>query len=402
MRARDLVSFATQSLLRARMRSAMMLLAMAIGVAAVVMLTALGEGARRYVTSEFSALGTNLIIVIPGKTETGGVNPSVLGGSTPRDLTIADAAALLRIPAVEQVAPIIVGNATISSGQRERDTLLMGGTSSLFEVRNWGVKQGVILPAIAWDQTGSECVIGANIARELFPQSQPVGQWLRVGDRRFRIVGVMSGEGRSIGFDVQELVIVPVATAEAIYNRASLFRILIKARSSDVVQRARTDIVETLRARHQGVEDATVITQDALMTTFNSVFTVLTLALGAIATISLLVAGVLVMNVMLVAVSQRTAEIGLLKALGARSAQITRAFLMEAVLLAFFGSLIGLVIGEFVTWVARQILPFEAVAPLWAVIFGIVVAIACGLVFGILPARRAARLDPVLALAGKT
>jgi putative ABC transport system permease protein len=245
-------------------------------------------------------------------------------------------------------------------------------------------------------------VIGANIARELFPQSEPVGQWLRVGDRRFRVVGVMSGEGRSIGFDVQELVIVPVATAEAIYNRTSLFRILVTARSSDVVQRARTGIVETLRARHQGVEDVTVVTQDALMSTFNSVFTVLTLALGAIATISLLVAGVLVMNVMLVAVSQRTAEIGLLKALGARPAQITRAFLMEAVLLAFVGSLIGLVIGEFVTWVARQVLPFEAVAPLWAVVFGVVVAIACGLVFGILPARRAARLDPVLALAGKT
>ena len=401
MRAKDLVAFATQSLMRARMRSAMMLLAMAIGVAAVVMLTALGEGARRYVTSEFSALGTNLIIVIPGKTETGGVNPSLLGGSTPRDLTIADAASLLRIPAVAQVAPIIVGNATISSGRRERDTLLMGGTRSLFEVRNWGVKQGVILPGIAWDQTGSECVIGANIARELFPQSEAVGQWLRVGDRRFRVVGVMSGEGRSIGFDVQELVIVPVATAEAIYNRTSLFRLLIKARSSDVVQRARTGIIETLRARHQGVEDVTVVTQDALMSTFNSVFTVLTLALGAIATISLLVAGVLVMNVMLVAVSQRTAEIGLLKALGARSAQITRAFLMEAVLLAFFGSLIGLVVGEVVTWVARQVLPFEAVAPLWAVIFGVVVAVACGLVFGILPARRAARLDPVLALAGK-
>lgn len=401
MRPTDLLSFASQSLLRARMRSSMMLIAMAIGVAAVVMLTALGEGARRYVTSEFSALGTNLIIVLPGKTETGGINPGLLGGDTPRDLTIADAESLLKLRTVQQAAPMIVGQATISSGSRERDTLLMGSTRSLFEVRRWGVKQGEELPAIAWDQTASFCVIGGNVARELYPSETAVGKWLRVGERRFRIVGVIGSEGRSIGFDVQDLVIVPVATAMSIYNRTTLFRILVSTRSADDIQRARTEIIETLKARHQGVEDVTVITQDALMSTFNGIFTVLTLALGAIAAVSLLVAGVLIMNVMLVAVSQRTAEIGLLKALGARPAQITRLFLMEAVLLALLGSLIGLGIGEFVTWVARKILPFDAVAPVWAVVFGIVTALICGLVFGIMPARRASRLDPVLALAGK-
>jgi putative ABC transport system permease protein len=263
------------------------------------------------------------------------------------------------------------------------------------------VKQGEELPAIAWDQTASFCVIGGNVARELYPSETAVGKWLRVGERRFRIVGVIGSEGRSIGFDVQDLVIVPVATAMSIYNRTTLFRILVSTRSADDIQRARTDIIETLKARHQGVEDVTVITQDALMSTFNGIFTVLTLALGAIAAVSLLVAGVLIMNVMLVAVSQRTAEIGLLKALGARPAQITRLFLMEAVLLALLGSLIGLGIGELVTWVARKILPFDAVAPVWAVVFGIVTALICGLVFGIMPARRASRLDPVLALAGK-
>ena len=401
MKTGDLLAFATQSLLRARMRSSMMLLAMAIGVAAVVMLTALGEGARRYITSEFSALGTNLIVILPGRTETGGINPGIIGGDTPRDLTIADAESLLRLPTVAQVAPITVGQATISVGRLERDTALMGGTRSIFAVRRWGVTQGELLPAIRWDQTASVCVIGGNIARELFPGRPAVGQWLRVGARRFRVIGIMGSAGRSLGFDVQELVLVPVATAQAIYNRTTLFRILVQARSADDMQRTRTDIIETLKARHQGVEDVTVITQDALLSTFNSIFTVLTLALGGIAAISLLVAGVLVMNVMLVAVSQRTAEIGLMKALGARPAQITRLFLAEAVLLALFGSLIGLALGELVTWAARQLLPFDAVAPAWAVIFGVVVAIACGLIFGILPARRAARLDPVLALAGK-
>jgi putative ABC transport system permease protein len=401
MRTGDLLSFATQSLLRARMRSSMMLLAMAIGVAAVVMLTALGEGARRYVTSEFSALGSNLIVVFPGRTETGGLNPAMMGGDTPRDLTIADAASLLKLPTVAAVAPATIGQATVSVGRRERDTTLMGSTRSLFQVRRWGVRQGDMLPDIGWDQTASVCVIGVKIAHELFPASAAVGQSLRIGDRRFRVVGVLGSEGRSMGFDVQELILVPVATAQAIYNRTSLFRVLIQARSPEDMQRTRTDVVEAIKRRHQGVEDVTVVTQDALLSTFNSIFVVLTAALGAIAAISLLVAGVLVMNVMLVAVSQRTAEIGLMKALGARPRQITLLFLTEAVLLALLGSVIGLGFGELVTGIARQFLPFDAVAPLWAVVLGVLIAITCGLVFGIMPARRAARLDPVLALAGK-
>ena len=401
MRPGDVLSFASQSLLRARMRSSMMLLAMAIGVAAVVMLTALGEGARRYVTSEFSSLGSNLIVVFPGKTETGGLNPAMMGGDTPRDLTIADAESLLRLPTVAAVAPATIGQATVSVGRRERDTTLMGSTRSLFRVRSWGVRQGDMLPDIGWEQAASVCVVGQKIATELFPGGASVGQSLRIGDRRFRVVGVLGSEGRSMGFDVQELIIVPVATAQAIYNRTSLFRVLVQSRSADEMQRTRTDIVEELKRRHQGVEDVTVVTQDAMLATFNDLFSKLTAALGGIAAVSLLVAGVLVMNVMLVAVSQRTAEIGLLKALGARPRQITSLFLTEAVLLAFFGSIIGLAFGELVTLVARRVLPFEAVAPLWAVLFGVVVAIGCGLVFGIMPARRAARLDPVLALSRK-
>jgi putative ABC transport system permease protein len=401
MKTRDLLMFSTQSLLRARMRSSMMLLAMAIGVAAVVMLTALGEGARRYITSEFSALGSNLIVVFPGRTQTGGLNPAMMAGDIPRDLTIADAESLLKLPTVADVAPATIGLATVSVGRRERDTTLMGSTRNIFHVRRWSIGQGELLPAIAWDQPVSVCVIGKKIAQEMFPNSPAVGGWLRVGDRRFRVVGVLGGEGRSMGFDIHELVIVPVATAQAIYNRTSLFRILVEARSADDIQRTRTDVIEQLKRRHQGVEDVTVVTQDAVLSTFNSIFGMLTAALGAIAAISLLVAGVLVMNVMLVAVSQRTAEIGLMKALGARPAQITQLFLTEAVLLALIGSVIGLAFGELVTWGARSFLPFDAVAPAWAVIFGLVVAIACGLIFGIMPARRAARLDPVLALARK-
>ncbi len=401
MRPLDLLTFAGQSLRRASMRSGMMLLAVAIGVAAVIMLTALGEGARRYVTSEFASLGTNLVIVIPGRTSTGGVSPSLMSGDTPRDLTLGDLEAVRRIPSVADAAPLVVGQGTVSSGRRERETTVLGTTASWLNVRQWKVQRGEFLPAEQSDRGTSVCVIGAKVARELYPDGAPIGQWLRIGDRRFRIIGMLGTEGRSVGFDAQEVVMIPVASALTMYNKTSLFRILAQARDHDQMQSTRAKVIATLRQRHQDEEDVTVVTQDAMLTTFNGIFGALTAALAGIAGISLLVAGILIMNVMLVAVSQRTAEVGLLKALGAKPRQITLIFLTEAVLLAALGAMIGLAIGSGATAVMRKVLPIEAVAPTWATIAAVVIALASGLIFGILPARKAARLDPVLALSRK-
>lgn len=401
MRTPDLLTFASQSLRRAPMRSSMMLLAMAIGVAAVIMLTALGEGARRYVTDEFASLGTNLVIVIPGRTATGGVNPALMSGDTPRDLTIGDFEAVRRLPSVADAAPLVVGQGTVSSGARERQTTVMGTTASWVNVRRWSVDRGEFLPVAESDRGGSVCVIGVTIARELYPGGSPIGQWLRVGDRRFRIIGVLGTTGRSIGFDSQEVVMVPVASALTMYNKTSLFRILVQSRDHELMQITRAEVIEAIRKRHQNEEDVTVVTQDAMLTTFDGIFGALTAALAGIAGISLLVAGILIMNVMLVAVSQRTAEVGLLKALGAKPRQITGIFLAEAVLLSLLGALVGLALGQLATWVMRLVMPIEAVAPRWAIVASMLIALLSGLVFGILPARKAARLDPVLALAGK-
>ena len=401
MRPLDLLMFAGQSLRRARMRSSMMLLAVAIGVAAVIMLTALGEGARRYVTSEFASLGTNLVIVIPGRTSTGGVNPALMSGDTPRDLTLDDMEAVRRLPTVSDAAPLVIGQGTVSSGRRERQTSVLGTTASWLNVRQWKIERGEFLPAQQSDRGGSVCVLGIRVARELYPDGDAIGQWLRIGDRRFRIIGIMGAEGRSIGFDAQDVVMIPVASALIMYNKTSLFRILIQARDHDLMQATRAQVIDVLRRRHQNEEDVTVVTQDAMLTTFNGIFGALTAALAGIAGISLLVAGILIMNVMLVAVSQRTAEIGLLKALGARPRQITSIFLTEAILLASAGAVIGLLIGQAATAVMRGMLPIDAVAPRWATAAALVIAVLSGLVFGILPARRAARLDPVLALARK-
>jgi putative ABC transport system permease protein len=362
-------------------------------------LTALGEGARRYVTSEFSSLGSELIIVVPGRTETGGVSPALMSGNTPRDLTLGDLEAVMRLPEVRSATPIVVGQGTVSSGSRERDLMVLGTTVEWFPVRQWTVAQGEPLPDVDLDRAGSVAVIGGKVASDLFPGEPALGRWLRIGDRRFRVIGVLATQGRSIGFDAQDAVMVPVASALAMFDKTSLYRILVQARSRELVPRTRLAVIDAIKVRHQGEEDVTVITQDAVLRTFDSIFGTLTLALAGIAAVSLVVAGVLVMNVMLVAVSQRTAEVGLLKALGARRRHIAALFLAEAALLAIAGGAVGVAVGQVASWVLRHAFPLEAVAPGWAIGAGLVTAMASGLVFGILPARRAASLDPVLALA---
>jgi putative ABC transport system permease protein len=401
VRALDATGFAFQSLRRTPARSGLMLLAMGIGVAAVMVLTALGEGARRYVTGEFSSLGTNLVIVIPGRSETTGASPALFAGETPRDLTVADAAALTRSALVSRVAPIMVGSAAASYGSRTREVSVIGSTADMLEVRHWKLAAGGFLPRGDWGRGATVCVIGEKIRSELFGAGPAVGQWLRIGDWRFRVIGVLASEGRSIGVDVQELVVIPVASAEALFNSQALFRVLVEARSREAMPRVTQWVLDTLRERHQGEEDVTVITQDAVLATFDRIFQALTMTLGGIAAISLGVAGILIMNVMLVAVSQRTAEIGLLKALGADRRQIILLFLVEAVLLSVLGAVVGMLAGAAGSWGIGRIYPaLDVVAPGWAIGAAAAVAIITGLVFGIMPARRAAQLDPIRALAG--
>lgn len=402
MRFRDLIQLSLDSALRARMRSIMLLLAMTIGVAAVIALTSLGEGARRYVAGEFQSLGTRLVVVIPGRSETGGVAPGLLAGETPRDLTLSDALAVQRLPGVERVAPLVIGSAPISAGALEREAPVMGSSADLLPVHGFRLARGQFLPPGELSRDTAVAVIGDNIARELFPGRDVIGRNIRIGDRRFRVIGILGDQGRMIGMDSQELVIIPVSAAQALFNSESLFRLLIQARTRDDMYRVRAATIEAIKLRHQGEEDVTVITQDALLATFDRIFTALTLTLAGIASISLAVAGVLIMNVMLVSVSQRTAEVGLLKAIGATRLQITALFLTEAILLSVAGAIAGLLVGLGVDWIVGKIYPALPLSPpVWAVVLAIVVAILSGVIFGLMPARRAARLDPVAALAGR-
>ena len=400
MRPTDVLRLSGGTITRAPMRTAMLLLAMSIGVASVVVLTSLGEAARRYVTGEFSSLGTHLIIVLPGRSETTGAAPALIAGATPRDLTIRDAMALLRSSAIDKVAPVVLGSAGVQWGGREREAPVFGTTSELLDVRRWVMARGQFLPAGDPERAASVVVIGKKLRDELFRDSPAVGRWLRIGDRRFRVIGILGTEGRTVGVDSQDAAVIPVASAQALFDTASLFRIIVSSRSRDDMPRAQADIRRIITQRHQGEEDITVITQDAVLATFDRIFQALTMTLGGIAAISLAVAGILVMNVMLVSVSQRTSEVGLLKALGAPRKRIILLFVTEAVLLSVIGAAAGLLVGELGSWGIGRLYPDLPVgAPWWAVLAAVVTAILSGLVFGIMPARRAAALDPVDALA---
>ncbi|MBI5005666.1 MAG: ABC transporter permease [Nitrosomonadales bacterium] len=402
MKLADTLQFASGSLRGSPTRTLLMMLAMSIGVAAVVVLTALGEGARRYVIDQFSSLGTNLVIVLPGRTETAGVGPGLMSGQTPRDITLDDAQALLRSRAIKRIAPLTVGSATISRGALNREVVVAGSSSDMLGIRHMSIAVGSFLPPGDLHDSASVCVLGNAIKRELFGNEQAVGQSVRLGDRRFRVIGVLASQGESMGMRTDDLVIIPVATAHQLFNTTSLFRVLIEAKNRDAIEAAVSEAEKIMVQRHSGERDVTVITQDAILQTFDRILTALTMAVGGIAAISLAVAGVLIMNVMLIAVAQRIREIGLLKALGAPARQIRHLFFAEAVLLSGVGSVAGLALGYMGSFIIGKVYPMLPVSPpWWAVLAATLTALGTGVLFSVWPARRAARLDPVAALAGK-
>ncbi len=400
MKLNDTLQFASHSLISARSRSLLMIIAMSIGVAAVIILTALGEGARLYVINQFSSMGTNLVLVFPGRSETAGISTGMLIGQTPRDLVLADAMAVLRSSAVRRMAPLAIGAASASNGPLNREVVVLGSTSELLGIRHMTMGQGQFLPEGPIDAASPVVVLGTKIKQELFGVENAVGSWLRLGDRRFRVIGILSSQGEAMGMNTDELVIIPVASAHMLFNSQNLLRILVEAKSREEIERARNEMEQILFKQHGGERDVTVVTQDSMVATFDRILQTLTMAVGGIAAISLAVAGVLIMNVMLIAVSQRTQEIGLLKALGAPPAQIRRLFFTEAILLSFVGSVFGLLLGELGSYVIGIMYPILPVAPpWWAVVAAFCTALGAGILFSVWPARRAAELDPVMALA---
>jgi putative ABC transport system permease protein len=399
---RDSVLFALAVLRRYRFRTGMMLLAMTLAVGSVVAFTALGEGARGFVRNEFAAMGTDLLVALPGRKQTTGGGPPPIGTAA-RDITLGDVKALRqRLHGAKSVIPLMAGKIEIAANARTRDVMILGTTAAYFDARNLIVGTGDTLPDIDDAMAQPVCVIGGKVRDELFGSKQAVGEWLRMGDRRFRIVGVLQGKADASGFDLSDGVLVPVATTQMLFNRQGLFRVIVQPRPYYSLDKLHDEMLAAFRDLHQGEEDVTVVKPDSMLQTFDKIFGALTVAVGAIAGISLLVAGVLVMNLTWISVSQRTKEIGLLKALGASHGQVRRLFLLESVLLCMAGAACGVAVGELLVVVGCRLWPtVPFAAPTWALVMSVMIALLSGLVFAWLPASRAARQQPVEALAGK-
>jgi putative ABC transport system permease protein len=393
----DALTFAWRALSRHGLRTALSLVGVAVGVTAVVLLTALGEGARRYVMDQFASIGSNLLIVVPGRVETTGGVPGV--GGAPNDLTLADAEAIERsIAAARRVAPMAAGTETVSHGSRSREVALIGTTAAFTEVRRLAVERGRFLPEGDSRRGRPVAVLGRTLADEIFPGRDPLGEVVRIGDWRFRVIGVMEPVGTQLGVDMDEVVLVPVATAMRMLNRSSLFRVMISVTPGADLEATEARVIALLAERH-GEEDVTVLTQDSVVGAVSGILDALSLAVAAIAAISLAVAGIGILNVMLVSVSERTGEVGLLKAMGAGRRQVLAIFLVEATFLSSAGGLVGIATGYGLALALTRLFPaLPASPPLWAVAAAFGLAVAVGIGFGLLPARRAADLQPVDAL----
>jgi putative ABC transport system permease protein len=393
---RELVGLAAGALRAHRLRSFLSMLGIAIGIAAVILLTSIGEGTRVYVLGQFTQFGTNIIAVNPGKAKTLGI-PGILGGTT-RKLTIDDAEALERIAGVETVVPVSMGLARVEAGERGRDVTVIGATPDLPALWKFGARQGSFWPKGDPRRGSPVAVLGPKLARELFGERSPLGEVVRVASRRFRVIGVMQPKGQMMGFDVDDIAIVPVASALSLFNQDELFEIdLIYANVAETA-RVEAEVKRLLTLRH-GDEDFTVTTQEAMLDVFGNVMDVITMSVGAIAGISLLVGATGILTMMWIAVGERTNEIGLMRALGATASQVQAVFLAEAVALATLGGGLGVAVGLGLGALLRAAVPGLPVeTPMRFVAAGLAVSFATGVAAGVAPARRAAALDPIEAL----
>ncbi len=393
----DLFPLALGALRAHRLRSFLSMLGIAIGVAAVILLTSIGEGTRVYILSQFTQFGTNILAVNPGKAKTIGI-PGVLGGTT-RKLTIDDAEALGRIAGVETVVPVTMGLARVQAGERGRSVSVMGVTPDLPTLWRFGARQGSFWPKGDPRRSAPLAVLGPKLAREIFGEKSPLGEFVRIAGGRFRVVGVMEPKGQMMGFDIDDVAYVPVASAMQLFDQDELFEIDLIYANVRETARVEAEVRRLLSERHDRNEDFTITSQEAMLEVFGNVMDVVTMAVGAIAGISLLVGATGILTMMWIAVGERTGEIGLVRALGASRGQVQALFLAEAAALAGLGGLAGVAVGLCFGLVLRLAVPGLPVeTPMRFVLAGLLTSVLTGLVSGVLPARRAAGLDPIEAL----
>lgn len=382
-----------------RQRSLLTMLGITVGVAAVILLTSIGEGMRKYMLDEFTQFGTNLVAINPGRAETTGM-PGI--GGTTHPLTLDDCRALERVRGVAEVVPVNTGTAPVEYGGLRRDVFVHGVSHQVPEVWKMDVRVGNFLPPGDLGSGPALAVLGPKVARELFVGESPLGKHIRAGGRRFLVIGIMESKGEFLGFDLDDSVYIPVGQALSLFNTDELQEIDLLLTNASISDQVAERIRRLLIERHGGEHDFTITTQTGMLDSLDRIMDVISMAVGGIAAISLLVGAIGILTMMWISVSERTAEIGLAKAIGATRRQILQLYLAEASILSTSGGVLGLLVGMGLAQTLRLFIPALPVhTPLTFVAAAVGVSLAVGLLSGILPARRAASLQPVEALAAE-
>ncbi|MEH6626366.1 MAG: ABC transporter permease [Motiliproteus sp.] len=395
MSVNDSLRWVWRALLAQRVRSLLTLLGMAIGITAVSLMSALGEGMRNYVLQEFTQFGSHLLAVTPGKTETFG-----MGGilNTIRPLSLQDSRALSQLNGVQQVVPVVFGTARLKADKKTRHSNVAGVGFAADQVWKLSVAQGRFLPEDDLEAPRAFVVLGSTVKQELFGDAPALGAYLHIGGSRFVVVGILAPKGQFLGTDLDDTVYIPVARGLQLFNRNSLMEIDIVYAGNLLSETITTRVRQQLIRRH-GLEDFTLITQDQVLSSLDKILSMLKYAGAGLGAISLLVGGVGILTIMLITTAERTHEIGLLQALGFTAAQIRNLFLGEAVVLALAGGTLGLLTTALILFVADVLLPNIPLSlPPAAVLLALSISVLIGVLAGIKPARDAAEKNPIEAL----
>lgn len=387
-----------------RLRTGLTMLGMIIGVAAVVLMLSIGQGARTKITETIAAMGSNLFIVVPGATSSGGFS---FGSGSVRTLTINDAYSIADLASVSATAPVTSGTVQLNYAAKNWSTIITGTTPDYFIVGNWKMESGTIFTDSDIRSAARVVVLGAITAKNLFGEEDPVGKTIRITNRPFLVVGVLMAKGQSLtGRDQDDNIFIPITTSERQITGnpfpGSIRYMLVQGKSAEDMDIAEIEITQLLRQRHRigkGKEnDFTVRNLTAIADVATDAAKIMSIVLGAIASVSLLVGGIGIMNIMLVSVTERTREIGIRMAIGANQRAILTQFLLEAMMICIMGGLLGLLIGIGGAWVVSQVADMLIVITLGMVGLAFLFASAVGIFFGFYPARKAASLKPVDAL----
>ncbi|HKV06260.1 MAG TPA: ABC transporter permease [Candidatus Acidoferrales bacterium] len=402
MNPREVIRVALRALARNKMRTILTMLGIIIGVGAVICTVAIGEGAGEQVQQQIQSLGNNMIMIFAGSVNTGGVR---MGSGANKTLTADDAEAILQhVPNVVAVSPIVGSSVQVVNGNQNWMTRATGASQDVTQIRNWPVISGSMFSQRDVDMAANVCVIGNTVAQQLFGDEDPVGQLIRVKNLPFRVLGVLQAKGQSSnGQDQDDTMIMPFTTIQKKVSGITWVQmIMVSMSSQQAIVAAKPTIAAQLRQRHHlrsGEDDDFIIrSPDELAQTAEATSRILTLLLGSIASVSLLVGGIGIMNIMLVSVTERTREIGVRMAVGATEEDVQRQFLSEALVLSSLGGLIGIVLGIAGSALVSRALHWTTFVSPLSVFIAVVFSAGVGIAFGYYPARKAARLDPIEAL----